>query len=480
MPHVPHPDLRALRHVHLIGVAGTAMGSFAGMLHDAGYRVTGSDRAIYPPMSNYLEKLGVRVYEGFVRSNLEEQPDLVIVGNVVRAEYDEAQGLLELDLPYCSFPEALAAFFLEDRHSVVLAGTHGKTTTTALTAHLLEAAGRQPGFLIGGVALNFDRTARAPRGPEMVLEGDEYDTAFFDKGPKFLHYRPKTVVITSIEFDHADIYRDLDHVADAFRQLIARIPPEGRLLVRSDDPLARRLAEAAACPVDTYGPDGDWDGKTLEVDPTTGTTRFELLHRGAPVGVYRSLLVGQHNLANQVAAAAVAIGRGVRPEQLEAGFATFRGVKRRQEVLGEPGGVTVLDDFAHHPTAVRATLAALRERFGQRRLWVLFEPRSATSRRAVFQQAYAEAFDDADQIAVSSPYDTSRIPEAERFQADRLVQDLTDRGKVAWVATDVPGLARTVAARALPGDVVAIFSNGAFDGLHQRLLSLLATRFEAA
>ncbi len=476
MPHrVPPAD--QIQTVHVMGVAGTAMAALAGMLKDAGYRVTGSDQAVYPPMSDYLEQLGIDVMTGYVASNLAHDPDLVIVGNVIRASYEEAEALLASELPYCSFPEAFAELFLKDAHSIVVAGTHGKTTTTSIAAWLLEAGGAAPGFLVGGIAKNFDRTARAGGSEVFVIEGDEYDTAFFDKGPKFLHYRPKTCILTSIEFDHADIYRDLDHVKESFRQLMAILPEDGTLVVRGDDPGAMDVARLAGCRIWTYGPGQEWDGRLERIDPETGTMRFTVLRRGEAVGTFDSALVGEHNLYNQVAAVAATQAYGLDPEALAEGFRTFEGIKRRQEVIGEPGGVTVLDDFAHHPTAVRVTLEALRERFGQRRLWAVWEPRSATSRRAVFQDDYATAFGAADQVIVAKPFDQSRIDEADRFSSERLVRDLAERGIDATSLDGADEIAHTIAARAHPRDVVAILSNGGFGGLHKKLLGLLEERF---
>ncbi|MBX2796227.1 MAG: UDP-N-acetylmuramate:L-alanyl-gamma-D-glutamyl-meso-diaminopimelate ligase [Myxococcales bacterium] len=462
-----------------MGVAGTAMAALAGMLKDAGFSVTGSDKAVYPPMSDYLEQLGIDVMQGYVASNLDHRPDLVIVGNVIRAVYEEAQALMERDLPYCSFPEAFGELFLRDAHSIVVAGTHGKTTTTSITAWLLDAAGANPGFLVGGIVKNFDRTARAGSGDVFVVEGDEYDTAFFDKGPKFLHYRPKTAILTSVEFDHADIYRDLDHVKESFRKLMGILPADGTLIVRGDDDNAMDVAKLAGCQVWTYGPGQEWDGRVDSVDTTTGTMTFTVLRRGEPLGTFTSALVGEHNLYNQVAAAAATQAYGIEPSKLKAGFDTFAGIKRRQEVIGNPGGVTVIDDFAHHPTAVKLTLEALRERFGQRRLWAVWEPRSATSRRNVFQAEYAEAFGAADQVIVARPYDQSGIDEAERFSSDGLVRDLAQRGVDAVCLDDAEAIAQTVAVRAHPMDVVAVLSHGGFGGLHGKLLELLEARFSS-
>lgn len=470
---VPAP----LRSVHIIGVAGTAMAALAGMLKDAGYSVSGSDKAVYPPMSDYLDKLGIRVMQGFVKENLAHRPDLVVVGNVVRAEYEEAQALLASDLPYMSFPQVLGELFLKEAHSVVIAGTHGKTTTTSITAWLLEQGGLNPGFLIGGVAKNFDRTARVGGGTHFVIEGDEYDTAFFDKGPKFLHYKPNTVVLTSVEFDHADIYRDLDHVKSAFRKLMALIPEDGLLIAAGADAGATEVSEDAKCPVWLYGPGRMWDGRVESVDTAAGTMTFTVLRDGEPVGTFTSSMVGDHNLWNQVAATAVAVSQGLTVEQIATGFKTFLGIKRRQEVIGEPGTVTVVDDFAHHPTAVDVTLKALRQRFGGRRLWAVWEPRSATSRRAIFQAAYAAAFDAADQVIIAEPFDTSRLAAEDRFDAAKLVGEITARGVDAITLPDADTIARTLALRVQPHDVVAILSNGAFGGLHGKLLALLRERF---
>lgn len=510
-----------LETIHIMGVGGTAMAALAGLLVDAGHTVTGSDgNVVYPPMSDVLTGLGIEPMVGFEASNLDHDPDLVVIGNVVRKTYPEAEAVLARDLPYTSFPGLLGARFLAGKRNLVVSGTHGKTTTTSLMAWLLESAGRRPGFLVGGVPLDFDRTARAAEGDHFVIEGDEYDTAFFDKGPKFVHYRPQTAIITSIEFDHADIYRDVAHIQESFRKLVAIVPEGGCIVARWDQdtvvevcrPLVEARAEVlaaaraaheeriAALPegaeapalevpepavdIRRYGPGQQWDGRVEGVDPATGTMRFTVTCEGQDVGTFESILVGEHNLYNQVAAVAALLREGLTVAELQEGFRTFRGIKRRQEIRGEPGGVTVVDDFAHHPTAVRLTLGGLRQRFGGRRLWAIFEPRSNTSRRNVFQREYAEAFDDCDVAVVAPPRNLDRIPEAERFDAEALVGELRGRGREAFCwghgpddAAGADAIVAQVVANCMPEDVVAVLSNGGFGGLHDKLLAALEERF---
>ncbi len=463
----------SVRHIHIMGIGGTAMAALAGMLKDAGFVVSGSDTGVYPPMSDYLQSLNIDVAIGYNAKNLDSRPDLVVVGNVIRQSYEEAQALLASDLLYCSFPQMLGASFLKDRKNLVVAGTHGKTTTTAVLAWLFSAAGRDPGFLIGGRARNFDRTARAGSPPFFVIEGDEYDTAFFDKGPKFLHYRPNTALITSVEFDHADIYRDLDHVKESFRKLVALVPAEGTLVARADHDDVSDVVRDAVAEVRRYGPGQSWDGRIEGVDPDRGVQRFTVLRDGAAWGQFESVLVGEHNLYNQVAAVAAAERHGLGPDVLAEGFRTFAGIKRRQEVIGEPRHITVVDDFAHHPTAVEETLRALRRRFTGRRMWVVFEPRSNTSRRKFFQERYAEVFGDADVVVIATPPDQARIADEDRFDSGLLVQRLRARGSEAFNYDTVDEIVAVVGANALPWDVVVILSNGGFGGIHNRLLTRL-------
>jgi UDP-N-acetylmuramate: L-alanyl-gamma-D-glutamyl-meso-diaminopimelate ligase len=477
MPEVQRlPD--GTQTIHIMGIGGTAMAALAGMLVDAGYNVTGSDgNKVYPPMSDYLSNLGIDPMEGFKASNLAHNPDLVVVGNVVRSTYEEAEAVVEKDLPFMSFPSLLGALFLEKTRNIVMAGTHGKTTTTSIASWLLEAAGKDPGFLVGGVVANFDRTARAGGGTHFVIEGDEYDTAHFDKGPKFLHYRPTTAILTSIEFDHADIYRDLAHCQESFRKLMHTIPEDGCVVARMDHPAVAEVANEAKCELRRYGHGQEWDGRIDSVDTVKGMMKFSVIRDGKAWGSFESIMVGEHNLYNQVAIVAALEREGLTPQELAVGFRTFEGIKRRQEVRGEPGGVTIIDDFAHHPTAVQLTLDALRLRFGGRRIWAIFEPRSNTSRRNVFQSQYAAAFGSADITVIASPYDQSNIPPEERMDAPKLVNDIRSRGTEAFYWPDADSISRQIAANVQPEDVVAILSNGGFDGIHSKIITLLERRF---
>jgi UDP-N-acetylmuramate: L-alanyl-gamma-D-glutamyl-meso-diaminopimelate ligase len=473
MPQLTGDLDESIKSIHIMGIGGTAMAALAGMLKDAGYSVTGSDAGVYPPMSDYLAGLGIEVMIGYKAENLAHKPDLVVVGNVIRAVYPEAEALMASQLRWCSFPQLLGASFLSKRSNIVVAGTHGKTTTTSLCAWLLESAGLYPGFLIGGLAKNFDRTARTGQPPCFVIEGDEYDTAFFDKGPKFLHYRPHTAIITSVEFDHADIYRDLAHVQSSFKGLVRIVPKEGCLVARWDHDTVVECSQNAQCEIRRYGKGQAWDGRIEAVDTERGMQHFVVLKDGAVYGRFESILTGEYNLYNAVAAVAALDRYGLKPEQFLKGFSSFAGVKRRQEVIGEPRQITVVDDFAHHPTAVAETIAGLRLRFGKRRLWVIFEPRSNTSRRKVFQERYAEVFDGADLVIIPKPPDQEKLPEEERFDGRLLVQRLRARGIEAFYWETVEQIVAGVAANAMPWDVVAVFSNGGFGGIHGKLLKAL-------
>jgi len=451
------------------------MGSLAGLLHLAGHEVAGSDAGIYPPMSTQLQGLGIEVMEGYRAENLDWGPDVVVVGNICRKDHVEAVAAQQRGLKLTSFPAVMEEQFLVDRHAVVIAGTHGKTTCSALLSWLLYSAGQNPSFFVGGIPSNFKRSFRLGSGEHFVVEGDEYDTAFFDKEPKFLHYRPRTVLLTGVEFDHADIFDDLAAVRAAFAKLLALVPPEGRLLVWSGSPDAVRLAKDARCVVEAYGLEDDpetpwptWRARILARDQHGSDV--EILRDGARVARVWTTQVGDHNLRNLLGCFAVAVSLGGATDSLVEGTSIFQGVMRRQQVRGVAMGVTVIDDFAHHPTAVRETLRGLRQAYNQGRLYAVFEPRSATSRRAVFQQDYASAFEAADEAILGQPYDQSGIPEANRLDAETLVSEIRRHGVQSHLIPHVDDLVEHLTARVRPGDCVAIMSSGSFGGLHRKLL----------
>jgi UDP-N-acetylmuramate: L-alanyl-gamma-D-glutamyl-meso-diaminopimelate ligase len=474
--------------VHLIGICGTGMGSLAGLLKAAGHDVRGSDSDVYPPMSTQLREQGIEIMDGYRPENLDWTPDVVIVGNVATRDHVEVKAAQDRRLELTSFPAFLEREFLEKGHALVVAGTHGKTTTSSLAAFLLSDAGRDPSFLVGGVPNAVgefgDRSWRLGRpGGLFVVEGDEYDTAFFDKGSKFLHYQPKTAIVTSVELDHVDIFGDLEAVKSAFRKFVDLIPPDGLLVVAGDSPGALDVAKAARCRVERYlildGPGGreasppaEWTGRAI-AQRAGGRTLFEVTHGGRSFGTFETGLVGRYNLANAVAVIAAAHGLGLSQEQIAHGIRRFAGVKRRQEVRGVAQGVTVVDDFAHHPTAVRETLQALRGRHGGGRLIAIFEPRSATSRRAVFQQEYADAFSGADEIIIGSVNHPEKAPPGDRFDPERLAADLRGRGVAARHLAEVDKIVEQVTESAAAGDTVVVMSSGGFGGIHDKLLSKL-------
>ena len=451
------------------------MAGLAGMLREKGYRVTGSDRDVYPPMSELLAELRIPVATGYRPGNLHPAPDLVIVGNVITRENPEALALSRLGLSYLSFPQALRHFAFRTRRSVVIAGTHGKTTTSSLTAWILECAGMDPGFMIGGIPGNFRAGFKLGKGPFFVIEGDEYDTAFFDKGPKFLHYAPWAAILTGIEFDHADIYRDLDHVIGSFEMFVDLIPEEGRLIANWDDPVVRTVAARAKCPVLGYGFSENAPWRAAAVDRFGGMTRVEVRNPGGTMTL-ETPLYGRHNISNLLSAIALSDFLSVPKPALRKAARGFKGVRRRQEVIGECRGVLVLDDFAHHPTAVRETVLAVRDRYPDRRLVAVFEPRSNSSRRNIFQSEYAGAFGGADRVMVPEPSMTEKIPPAERFSSSRLARDLRKRGIRADAFPDAGALLAALVRETRDGDVVLVMSNGAFDNLPRRLMASLEAR----
>jgi len=462
-----------VRSVHLMGICGTGMGALAGMLKEKGLQVTGSDTQVYPPMSTFLASLDIKIFQGYSPDNINHHPDLVIVGNVIRRDNEELRGLAEKNIPFVSFPQALKYFFLREKTPLVVAGTHGKTTTASILAAILEHAGLDPGFMIGGIVKGFGRNYKLGQGPYFVIEGDEYDTAFFDKGPKFLHYQPHIAILTSVEFDHADIYRDLAEVKDAFRRFVRIIPSSGALVAHTEDGIVREVIKDASCPVIGYGEDKGltW---TLAGCLTEGEgARVSVKKEGGFYAHFTSPLIGRHNALNTLAVIAVLDRIGLSPEAIQAGLSSFQGVCRRQEVRGIKNDVTVIDDFAHHPTAVRETLLALRAAYPGRRLIAVFEPRTNSSRRKVFQDDYAHSFDAADSVIVREPPGLENIPEQDRFSSRTLTEDLKTRGRTAYYFPDTDGILGFLKEHARGGDVIAIMSNGGFDNIHERLLDIL-------
>jgi UDP-N-acetylmuramate: L-alanyl-gamma-D-glutamyl-meso-diaminopimelate ligase len=465
-----------VKTIHMIGICGTGMAALAGMLKEKGFDLTGSDANVYPPMSDFLVSLDIPVMSPYDPANLDHRPDLVVVGNVVTRENPETPRLKELGLPYLSLPQIMKMLFLKDKKPLVAAGTHGKTTTSTLAAWLLESLGKDPGFFIGGITGNFGRNYKLGHGDWFVVEGDEYDTAFFDKVPKFIHYAPFVGILTSVEFDHADIYPDLEAVKAAFRQFVDLIPADGLLVAWGDDPLVRQMAEPAKSKKIFYGLGEDADYRAENLVPDGRRTRFHLVRPGRPVLDMFSPLPGEHNVLNTLAVVAALEFDGIDPADLLVGLSSFKGVKRRQEIRGEVDGVLVMDDFAHHPTAVRQTVSAIRKAYPDRRLWAVFEPRTNTSMRRVFQTEYAEAFDLADQVAVRQAPDLKKVPPGEQFNFEQLVDDLNRRGLSAVGFPDTDALLDHLLNSLVPNDLVLIMSNGGFDNLHQRLLDGLEKR----
>ena len=462
-------------HIHLIAICGVGMASLAGLLQSRGYRVTGSDQNVYPPMSTYLQGVGISILSGYRAAHLQPRPDLVVIGNAISRNNPEADAALSQGIPYISFPQALGLFLIQSRTSLVVAGTHGKTTTSALAAWVLARAGLDPGFFIGGVSLNFNSGWNPGSGDYVVLEGDEYDSAFFDKGPKFLHYRPHNVILTSVEFDHADIYRDLDHLKEAFRRLVELIPSSGCLIACIDYGAVREVVGAAHCRLLYYSDkiSADWTANNIHI--RHGKSLFEPIYRGASDGVVELNMIGRHNVQNALAVYAMGRELGIDRDKLRDGLATFAGVKRRQEIKGNKGGVLVMDDFAHHPTAVKETLSGVKEAYPGRRLWAIFEPRSNTSRRNIFEQEFAQALALADRIVIAGLHQPEKVPEPERLSVEKVVRAINGAGEPRAVAIEkADSIASYVAENAVPNDIVVVMSNGGFDGVQDKILQALA------
>jgi len=464
-----HPS----KHIHLIGICGTAMASLAGMLARLGYRVTGSDAAAYPPMSTFLQSLGILVAQPFAESNLKPRPDLVVVGNAISRGNAELEHVLDERIPFCSLPQILHDEFLVGKEVLVVAGTHGKTTTTSMLAWIFNTAELKPSFLIGGIAENFGSSFGLGEGRYFILEGDEYDTAFFDKGPKFLHYFPDAVILTSVEFDHADIYKDVDAVETAFRRLVNLVPRRGRVIAFDTGESLERCLQKSFCPVERYGASSRATWQIANMKLGTEQTSWSILCEGRSWAEFEFALAGEYNVWNATAAAVMAADYGIPREVIGEALRTFQSVKRRLEVKAEVQGVTIIDDFAHHPTAIEQTLRALRSRYPGRRLWAVLEPRSNTMRRNVLQDALAASLATADEIVIANVFKSEAIPEPERLDLNRVVEGITSRGKSAQVIADADAIVSAIVPALKSGDVVAILSNGGFGGIYEKLPSRL-------
>ena len=456
--------------IHLIAVCGTAMGALAAMLKDMGYQVSGSDQKIYPPMSEFLLQRNIVIKDGFHGDNIGSDLDLVIVGNAVGKENPEVTATAEKGIPFCSMPQAINHFIAKDKKLLVVTGTHGKTTTSSLLAWILYHAGLDPSYVIGGMLRNFNSNYRLGKGRYMVVEGDEYDTAFFDKGPKFLHYPPFAAVLTSIEFDHADIYKDISGVIRAFGSFVEKISASGFIMAYDTDSNIRQISSGSGISFTYYGKDhlSDWCLKSF--DKNGYDTVFQVFCNGNFFGKFRTSLMGEHNLLNTLAVIAICNHIGIDHDTISSGLESFKGIKRRQEIRGVKNGVTVMDDFAHHPTAVRETIRAVRPFYSQGRVIAVFEPRTNTSMRNIFQHTYPFSFDGADLICIRKPPLLEKIPENERFSSEHLVQSLKKQGKDAHYFEDTEPIIQFLVKRTQPGDLVLIMSNGGFDNIHQRLL----------
>src|SRR3954468_16825416 len=460
-----------IRAVHFMGIGGTAMAAVAAAVQQKGLRVSGSDQNVYPPMSTFLAERKIEVMAGYSEQNLGHKPDLVVVGNAISRGNSEVEALLERKMRYCSLPELLKEFFIRGKRSLVVSGTHGKTTTTSLLTWVFEHNGYNPSFLIGGIPTNLGQGARFTDSEWFIVEGDEYDTAFFDKRSKFVHYLPEVAIINNLEFDHADIFDNLQAIQLSFKRMINLIPRNGQLLANGDDPNIASLLKVTHCPVKQFGL-GEHNavrGFNLRLGPTA--SEFEI-----PSFKFHINLTGELNVRNALAVVACAKHCGLKNAQIQSAFDTFKGIKRRMEVRGISGGITVVDDFGHHPTAIRETLRALRIRYAGSRLWAIFEPRSNTTRRNVFQQELASSFIDADQVVVAEVARLEQVPIDERLDPARLMQDLSGAGKAAAYLPDVDSIVEHVGKTAQGGDVVCVFSNGGFGGIHAKLLTRFGRR----
>jgi UDP-N-acetylmuramate: L-alanyl-gamma-D-glutamyl-meso-diaminopimelate ligase len=469
--------MTSAKRIHIIGIGGSAMAPLAGMLRESGYAVTGSDSGVYPPASTLLDTLGIPFFDVFDAEHLRETPDLVVVGNIIARGNPELEEVLDRKIPYRSLPEMLEEVFLPGRHSIVVSGTHGKTTTTAMLAWIFETAGRRPNFLVGGVAENFGKSYGLGGGEDFILEGDEYETAIWDRGPKFFHYHPDDLIITSLEYDHADIYTDFAAYELAFQRLVNLVPRKGRVVIWGDTeasgPALRNAAEKALCKVETFGFSAANDWVATDVAPHRDGMKFSVAHHGQPFGAFVLAATGRHNVLNSMAAMAVAHGRGISVSAMAEALTSFRSVKRRMDVKGEVGGVLVVDDFAHHPTAVRVTIEAARGRWPGRRLWAILEPRSNSMRRKIFEESLPKALALADRVVLGGVFRAQQLGDENRMKPETVTESVRGLGKDARVLGSSDAIAEFVAAEAVPGDVLLVMSNGSFDGLCEKLVKQL-------
>ncbi len=465
------PD--AIKSIHMIAICGTGMGALASILKDMGFDITGSDQKVYPPMSEFLLSKGIEITEGFSENNVAYGPELVIVGNAVSKNNPDVLGMQQMGLQFCSMPQAVNRFVASGKKTLVVTGTHGKTTTSAILAWILYESGLDPTFMIGGILKNFESNYRLGSGEHMIIEGDEYDTAFFDKGPKFLHYDPAIAILTGVEFDHADIFKDIQHVKQAFNDFITGMSPQQTLVAFDNDKNVADLIHGKSCRVVKYGKNANaqWHLGAVTIEPPW--TYFEVFKQDNVFGKFRTRLVGEHNLLNSLAVIAVADKLAVPVEAVARAFESFEGVKRRQEIRGEKSGVTVMDDFAHHPTAVRETIRAVKPFYPNGRLIAVFEPRTNSSMRSIFQNVYPLSFDGADLICIRQPPLLDKIPPKERFSSQQLVKDLNRQGKDAHYFKDTDEIIEFLVSEATSGDLILVMSNGGFDNIHERLLFYL-------
>jgi len=464
---------KKIKSIYLIAICGTGMASLAGLLQKSGYLVTGSDANIYPPMSTLLKSSGIDIKPGYQRKNITDDIDQVIVGNAVSKDNPEVLAVQEKGIPYISFPEAIKKFYLKNQKSLVVTGTHGKTTTTALLSWVLHSAKRKPGFMVGGWMKNFDGNHAIPEGDFFVSEGDEYDTAFFDKGPKFLHYSPFASILTGIEFDHADIYRDLDHIKDSFRKFVNIIHPSGFLLAAFSDKNVHDVLTDASCQVETYGFSSSADWVIGDYKFVSGKGYFTLSHHNVNVANFNLPMIGRHNIQNATSVAVMSLKLGLTTQEIQEGFRTFKGIKRRQEVLGVKNGVTVIDDFAHHPTAIQLTLEGIKEAYPGQRIWAIFEPRSATCKRKVFEDRLPKSFTPADLVIIADLFAPDKIDPKDRLNPELVVENINSDGGDAYFIPDTEALINKLITECRPKDVLLIMSSGGFSGIHQKLIARL-------